>query len=102
MPVYEYRCAACGKKFQALVGVVASDDDNRCPHCGSPHVAKLVSRFARYRNEEGRLDELADRMDILGEPGSPAQARELAREMGKALDEDASDEMEEFLDSEDE
>ena len=101
MPVYEYRCKVCGRKFQALVGMVAQPDDGACPHCGSGDTAKLVSRFARYRSEDDRLDELADRMDQMGEPESPAEARRLAREFGKAMDEDASDEMEEFLEAED-
>ena len=100
MPVYEYRCAACGKKFQALVGVVAGPTDERCPHCGSQDTNKLVSRFARYRNEDDRLDELADRMDMMGEPDSPSEMREIMREMGKAMDEDASEEMEEMLEAE--
>lgn len=97
MPLYEYRCDACGKKFQTLVGVVAAADDERCPHCGSAETTKLVSRFARYRSEDDRLDEMADRFENMGEPESASEARKLAREMGKAMDEDASDEMEQFL-----
>jgi putative FmdB family regulatory protein len=100
MPVYEYRCAACGRKFQALLGVVAAPADDRCPHCASQDTKKLVSRFARYRNEDDRLDELADRMDMMGEPESPSEMREVMREMGKAMDDDASEEMEEMLEAE--
>jgi len=99
MPVYEYRCADCGKKFQTLVGVVASDDDEKCPHCGSAKTTKLVSRFARYRSEDDRIDEIADRMELMGEPDSPSQMREIVREMGKAMDEDTSDEMEEMFEA---
>jgi putative FmdB family regulatory protein len=97
MPVYEYRCAACGKKFQTLVGVVAVDSDEKCPHCGSGETTKLVSRFARYRNEDDRLDAIADQMESMGEPDSPSEMRRVMREMGKAMDEDVSDEMEEML-----
>lgn len=99
MPVYEYRCAACGKKFQILVGVVASPDEEHCPHCGSSDTTKLVSRFARYRNEDDRIDEIADRMETMGEPDSPSAMREVMREMGKAMDEDVSDDMEEMLEA---
>lgn len=99
MPVYEYRCADCGKKFQTLVGVVASPDEERCPHCGSGETTKLVSRFARYRNEDDRIDEIADRMEMMGEPDSPAAMRDVMREMGKAMDEDVSDDMEEMLEA---
>ena len=97
MPVFEYRCLDCHRKFQALVGVVASEDEASCPQCGSIRSAKLVSRFARVRNEDQRIDELADRLETMGDPESPAEMRGMMREMGKALDEDASDEMEELF-----
>src|SRR5206468_295062 len=92
-----YRCAGCGKKFQVLVGMVAGAESATCSHCGSAQTTKLVSRFARYRNEDDRIDEIADRMEAMGEPDSPAEMRRAMREMGKAMDEDVSDEMEEML-----
>jgi putative FmdB family regulatory protein len=99
MPVYEYRCKGCGKKFSALVGMTAQPDDERCPNCGGSETERLVSRFARYRNEDARMDEMAERLDSLGEPESPQEMRSMMREMGKALDEDVSDEMEEMLET---
>jgi putative FmdB family regulatory protein len=99
MPVFEYRCADCGKKFQILVGVVAGNEEEKCPNCASSNTAKLVSCFARYRSEDDRIDEIADRMEMMGEPDSPSEMRGMMREMGKAMDEDVSDEMEEMLES---
>jgi putative FmdB family regulatory protein len=99
MPIYEFRCRQCGKKFSALIGMTAEPDDGRCPHCGSMEAEKLVSRFARYRNEDDRLDEIADRLDTMDEPDSPQEMRSMMREMGKAMDEDVSDEMEEMLEA---
>jgi putative FmdB family regulatory protein len=99
VPVYEYRCLNCKSKFSALVGVVAAPDDSKCPKCGSAETAKLVSRFARYRSEDDRVDELADKLETMGEPDSPQQMRSIMREMGKALDEDSSDEMEELFEA---
>lgn len=99
MPVYEFRCQACKKKFQTLVGMVAEADDEKCPHCGSTDTSKLVSRFARYRNEDDRIDELADRLEVMGEPESTSEMRQMMREMGKAMDEDVSDEMEEMFEA---
>jgi putative FmdB family regulatory protein len=99
VPIYEYRCQACNKKFSALVGMTAEPDDTRCPACGSLETTKLVSRFARYRSEDDRVDELADRLETMGEPDSPGEMREVLREMGKAMDEDVSDEMEEMFEA---
>jgi len=99
VPVYEYRCEECKRKFSALIGMTAEADDEKCPHCGSAKTAKLVSRFARYRNEDDRIDAMADRMDLMGEPDSPGAMREAVREMGRAMDEDMSDEMEELFEA---
>lgn len=99
VPVFEYRCQACNRKFSALIGMTAEPDDEKCPYCGSADTAKLVSRFARYRNEDDRVEALADQMEAMGEPDSPSQMREMMKEMGRAMDEDASGEMEEMFEN---
>jgi putative FmdB family regulatory protein len=99
MPVFEYRCADCGRKFSALVGMTAEPDDERCPHCQSANTSKLISRPGRFRVEDDRIEEVADRMEAMGEPDSPSAMRQAVREMGKAMDEDISDEMEEMFES---
>ena len=42
MPMYEYRCRACGRAFERLVsaGTVVT-----CPACRSADVARLLSLF---------------------------------------------------------
>lgn len=99
MPIFEYRCAICTTKFSLLVGMTADTSDDRCPHCGSADIAKLVSKFTRGRTEDDRIDELADRLEVMGEPDSSAETRRLVREMGKAMDEDMSDDMEEMFEA---
>jgi putative FmdB family regulatory protein len=99
MPIYEYRCQACNRKFSALVGMTAEPDDDKCPHCGSHDATRLVSRFTRLRTEDDRVDELADEMELMGEPESPSDMRTMVREMGKAMDEDMADEMEEMFEA---
>ncbi len=79
--------------------MVSEPDDERCPNCGSSKTKRLVSRFARYRNEDDRVDAMADQLDLMGEPDSPSAMREMVREMGKAMDEDMSDEMEEYFEA---
>ncbi|GMV37022.1 MAG: hypothetical protein AMXMBFR61_15300 [Fimbriimonadales bacterium] len=99
MPLIEFSCRKCGHRFSQLLGVTADSAVEPCPKCGSSDLAQVVSRFRPARSEEDRLDELADRLETLGEPESPREMRELAREMGKALDEDMSEEMEEMLET---
>lgn len=79
--------------------MVAEPDDGKCPHCQSTDTTKLVSRFARVRNEDDRMDEMADRLELMGEPDSPHEMRSLMKEMGKAMDEDVSEEMEELFEA---
>lgn len=99
MPVYEMNCKNCGKRFSVLMGVIAESDDETCPHCGSKKTIRLISRFARYRAEDERLDELAGKVEGMPEPKSYIEMRKTMREMGSALDDSAADEMEEFLEA---
>jgi hypothetical protein len=79
--------------------MVAGEEDSKCPKCGALQTNRLVSRFARYRNEDDRIDEIADRLEMMGEPDSAAGMREIVRDLGKAMDEDVSDEIEELFEA---
>ena len=45
MPIYEYRCAECGEKFELLVRSMAQQSAPTCPRCGSQKVRKAISLF---------------------------------------------------------
>lgn len=45
MPVYEYRCEACGKEFDLFVRSAAQRVEPECPRCGSAKVKKAISLF---------------------------------------------------------
>lgn len=79
--------------------MTAETHDEKCPHCGSVKFDKLVSRFSRLRSEDDRMDEISDSLELMGDPESPSKMRRLVREMGKAMDEDAADEMEEMFEA---
>ncbi len=46
MPLFEFKCKKCGKKFEELIMSSTRDDVVNCPHCGSTRVEKLMSTFA--------------------------------------------------------
>ena len=46
MPLYEYRCSECNRKFTLLVGVTATKTKRACPKCGSRKITKLISRIS--------------------------------------------------------
>jgi putative FmdB family regulatory protein len=52
MPIYEYRCEACGKRSSALLSSYSSPDP-ACPECGKPSLQRLVSTFATVSSSEG-------------------------------------------------
>jgi putative FmdB family regulatory protein len=45
MPIYEYECDVCGKKFEMFRSISAGDDDICCPYCGEKKVTKVFSAF---------------------------------------------------------
>lgn len=51
MPIYEYRCEACGKRSSTLLSSYSSPDPP-CPHCGKPSLRRLVSTFATVGSSE--------------------------------------------------
>src|SRR2546428_13174581 len=59
VPIYEYRCDACGKESSALLGSYSSADP-ACPHCGKHALRRLVSTFATVSSGEGDGGDLGD------------------------------------------
>jgi putative FmdB family regulatory protein len=47
MPIYEYRCQACGQRFEKLVLTIDRQPETlACPQCESKDVRRLISRVA--------------------------------------------------------
>lgn len=79
-----------------MIGMVAQPDEEACPHCASQKISRRVSRFKRMRSEDDRFAEISDRLER-GEPETSTEMRSLVKEIGRAGDEEASDELEEML-----
>ncbi len=43
MPIYEYRCAHCGRISEIWQGVGTRSDSLQCRHCGDRRMEKLLS-----------------------------------------------------------
>jgi len=48
MPVYEYQCKDCGKKFEALRPMSKADAAIPCKHCSGKRTTRMMSRFAAH------------------------------------------------------
>ena len=103
MPLYEYRCNDCKKRFQYLVGMIADNPNPTCPKCQSKDLQKLMSRVKRLRSEDDMLESLADPSQ-LGDLEDPKQvrkwARKMGRELGSEMGEDFTEEFEELIEAE--
>lgn len=53
MPVYEYSCDACGKKFELFVRSASQSSCPVCPRCSSDQVHKSISLFGVGGASEG-------------------------------------------------
>lgn len=48
MPLYEYQCKKCEKKFEMLISLRELDNPVECPHCGSGKTDRLLSTFSAF------------------------------------------------------
>jgi putative FmdB family regulatory protein len=48
MPLYEYRCKACGEVFEKMVRWSEADRSPVCPNCQSPDTQKKMSHIASF------------------------------------------------------
>jgi putative FmdB family regulatory protein len=100
VPVYEYRCGECRKRSSILFRSFSDVADPICPHCGSAHMSKLVSRVATLKSEDDRLDALADPSSLAGiDEDDPKAVAAWARKMGSELGEDLGEDFDEMVDA---
>ena len=52
MPLYEFKCEACGKEFEELVSLRAATNPP-CPSCGAEKVEKKLSVFGSLGSSSG-------------------------------------------------
>jgi putative FmdB family regulatory protein len=98
VPIYEYRCRKCRKRFSVLTLRVSERPAIECTHCGGHAADRLMSRFAMPKSEDARLDALADPGSLgdldAEDPKSVGRwMRKMGREMGDDLGGEDLDEM---------
>ena len=96
MPLFEYRCEDCRRRFTLLVGMVAQQAEQKCPRCGGTQLRKLVSRFTVARSEDDILDSVAD-PGSLGDPEDPRAMADWMRRVSREMGEDLGDDFDELV-----
>ena len=51
MPIYEFKCADCGRLSSVFTRTVSAPVDAKCKHCHSPKLERALSRFAVHKSE---------------------------------------------------
>ncbi len=99
MPIYEYECRSCGRRFSALVLNPGAAGEARCPKCGGADPERLMSRFATAQSEQRRMEKLADPAAFSGlDENDPSAVARWAKKMGKELGDETSGGFDEMVD----
>jgi putative FmdB family regulatory protein len=101
MPIFEYQCRACHRKFSALVMIRARESEVHCKHCGSADLERLWSRFAAPKSEDARLESLADPSALGGlDENDPRSVAKFMKKMGAEMGEDFGGDIEQAIEEE--
>jgi len=98
MPIYEYRCLQCHKRYSLFLRGFSQEAVPVCPYCHSTQARRLISRFAVVKSEESRLEDLADpsKFGDLDE-NDPKSIARFARRMSQELGEEMPPEFNEMV-----
>ncbi len=59
MPIYEYLCSGCGKRFSLLQSIHVGTGETDCPECKSFDVRKIPSTFSSAAGDSFGSGEVA-------------------------------------------
>jgi putative FmdB family regulatory protein len=87
VPIYEFSCKRCDRRFSLFFRTVAAASEGACPACGSAEIERAVSRVAVLKGDRGRAESLdTDRiLDGLDDSDVGSFAR-WARKVGSEYD----------------
>lgn len=46
MPIYEFKCTTCGRRFEKLCSMGENGESMRCPNCDAPAPVRVMSSFS--------------------------------------------------------
>ena len=101
MPIYEFECRKCKKRFGTLVASHARTGEVRCKACGSAELERLWSRFASPKSEDARMESLADPSNLAGlDENDPSSMARMMKKMGQEMGEDLGEDFEQAIEGE--
>ena len=101
MPIYEYRCLACKKRFTVFCKISELEEHPPCECCRSKKTSRMVSRVKTVRSEDQILETMADPSKLSGiDENDPRSIARWAKNMAKEMGEDMGDEIEALAEEE--
>jgi len=98
MPIYQYRCLNCKKRFEIYMGYAEyGTHPVQCAHCGSENVLRRIGRIRIAKSEESRLDDLADPSALAGLEDDPRELGRMMRKMSSEMGEELGPEFDEVV-----
>lgn len=98
MPIYEYRCQACGRISSFLLLNRRDPFVPLCKRCGSQALERVLSRVYVRLSEETRLERLADPGAWAGvNENDPKSVAKVLKKMGQEMGEDFPGEVDELV-----
>ncbi len=102
MPLYDYFCLNCQKRFDVFMTYAEyGAKPVTCPHCRSKNVRRRLPRVRVAKSEDSRMDSLAgdfsDPSALAGLENDPQAMGRMMRKMGKEMGEDMPPEFDEVV-----
>lgn len=99
MPLYEYRCLDCKKRFEIFLTYAEYGTKVvTCKHCGSEHVTRKIGRIRIAKSEDSRLEDFSDPSSLEGLENDPKALGKMMRRMSGELGEEMPPEFDEVVD----
>jgi putative FmdB family regulatory protein len=103
MPLYDYTCLDCGKRFDVFMSYAEyGTRPVACPACGKKSTRRRVPRVRVAKSDESRTESLAgdfsDPSALAGLENDPQAMGRMMRKMGKEMGEELPPEFDDVVD----
>lgn len=99
MPIYEYRCLDCLRRFDIFMSYQEyGKKEITCKHCGSNHVTRKISRIRVLKGDDFSFDNINDMDSLENLEKDPVALGRMMRQMSGELGEEMPPEFDEVVD----